>query len=268
MADDGRDDAPDDAARIVGAARSGGLVVLCDHASNRLPAAYGTLGLGPDDLARHIAWDPGALAVAERLAAAIDGPLVHATWSRLLADCNRDAADEDLIVTVSEDTPIPGNAQLSAAERQGRIARFHAPYHRAVTALCDDRAAAGRLAGLVALHSFTPVYRGVPRPWHVGVIHDDDMRLAGPVLAALTAEAGLVVGDNRPYAPSDRVYRTLERHAAARGLPAVMIEIRNDLVAEETGVAAWADRLARALRPAAAGPSSSGAVPAAGAVPC
>jgi predicted N-formylglutamate amidohydrolase len=239
---------------VVATANSAGtspFLILCDHASNHIPPEYRFLGLGPKERSAHIAWDPGALEVARRLAQALDAALVHSTVSRLVIDCNRPLDAPDLIAAVSETTPVPSNAALGEAERQRRIESVHVPYHRAIERLLAERLAAGRETFLVALHSFTPVYRGIARPWQVGVIFDRDRRLADPLIAALKAD-GLTVGVNEPYSPADRVYYTLTRHGEARGLPAVMIEIRNDLIADEAGQREWAERLARALAAAGA----------------
>lgn len=221
-------------------------VILCDHASNHIPEDYARLGLKPADLSAHIAWDPGALGVSRHLARMLDAPLVHATVSRLVIDCNRALDAPDLIAATSETTAVPGNADLSEAERRRRIEAVHVPYHAAIEALVGERLAAGRGAALVAIHSFTPVYRGVARPWEVGVLFDRDRRLADPLIAALRAE-GLNVGVNEPYSPADRVYYTLTRHAEERGLATVMLEIRNDLIASEAEERSWAARLARTL---------------------
>ncbi|MBK8457456.1 MAG: N-formylglutamate amidohydrolase [Phyllobacteriaceae bacterium] len=243
-----------DAVSVVNEAGKGPFVLACDHASNRIPAGYGTFGLPAADLQRHIAWDPGALAVSEAMAATLGAPLVASTVSRLLVDCNRPLDAPDLIWEVSEDTRIPGNLGLSQTERRRRIDFAWRPFHDAIDRLIETRLAAGSAVGLVTVHSYTPVWKGVARPWHVGIIHDEDERLSAPLLAGLRAEAGLVVGDNQPYSPADRVYFTLERHARSRGLPCGMIEIRNGLIADARGQDAWADKLTRllaAVQPAA-----------------
>ncbi|MEZ5839844.1 MAG: N-formylglutamate amidohydrolase [Hyphomicrobiales bacterium] len=216
-------------------------LILCDHASNHLPAEFGTLGLTPDALSAHIAWDPGALGVARGLAARLDAPLVYAKVSRLVADLNRFPDDDDLIVRVSDGIVIPGNADLSAEARAERIARWHAPYHAAIAAVIDGMA---RPLAIISVHSFTPVYGGRARPWQIGVVFGADGRLAEPLIAGLRAGGDLVVGINEPYAPGDRVYRTLEYHAEPRGLASVMLEIRNDEIATAAGEDAYAERLA------------------------
>jgi len=235
--------------RVTNPCGAGRFVFTCDHASNFLPPEYGTMGLAEAELSRHIAWDPGALPVARRLAEALDAALVETCISRLVLDCNRPLDAPDLIPPVSETTAIPGNAGLSDAEREARIARCWRPFHDAVEAVVEDRLAEGREAWLVSVHSFTPVYKGERRPWQIGIIHDDDTRLASPLIAALKKKGGLTIGVNQPYSPADRVYFTLEAHARPRGLPCAMIEIRNDEIADDAGQAHWADLLARALRP-------------------
>jgi predicted N-formylglutamate amidohydrolase len=242
-----------DPAAVENAEGEGRYVVLCDHASNFIPPEYAGLGLAPADRATHIAWDPGALGVSRSLAQLLDAPLVYSTVSRLIIDCNRPLDAPDLIAATSETTTVPGNARLSEAERLRRIATIHEPYHHAIERLVDARLAAGRDTALVAVHSFTPVYRAVSRPWQVGVIFDRDRSIADPLVEALKAE-GLTVGVNKPYSPADRVYYTLSRHGEGRGLPCAMIEIRNDLIDGEDDRQDWAVRLARVL---AGAPASS-----------
>jgi predicted N-formylglutamate amidohydrolase len=221
-------------------------VILCDHASNFVPPEFGTLGLPRADLKRHIAWDPGALPVSARLAEMLDAPLVESRVSRLVIDCNRPPDAPDLVTPLSETTEIPGNAGLDAAAIERRLALFYRPYHTAIETLISERLAAGLGCWLVAVHSFTRVYRDMPRPWQVGVIHDSDERLAAPLIQALL-QTGQRVGINQPYSPADRVYHTLERHGRARGLPCAMIEIRNDQIADDASQKTWAARLALCL---------------------
>jgi predicted N-formylglutamate amidohydrolase len=244
---------PEGAAKVTNRDGSGSYLIVCDHASNFVPPQYGTLGLDPSELTRHIAWDPGALPVARRMAAALDAPLIESCVSRLVIDCNRPLDAPDLVAATSETTEVPGNRGVDAAERERRVALSHRPFHELIDAVVAERLQAGRAPMLVSVHSFTPVYRSAPRPWQIGIVHDDDMRLAGPMLEALGRLADTTVGDNEPYAPSDRVYYTLERHARARGLPCAMIELRNDEIADEAGQRKWADRLAAILAPLASG---------------
>jgi len=223
-------------------------VLVCDHASNRIPEPYGDLGLSRLQRLMHIAWDPGALAVSLILADLLDAPLVQSTVSRLVTDCNRAADAIDLCPKVSERTVIPGNAAISADDRAHRIAAYHAPFHEAIDALLSARAAAGRPAILVTVHSFTPVYKDVPRPWPIGLIHGVDTTFTAALRDALAADdPALNIGWNEPYSALNGVTYTLEHHGDDRGLAATMIEIRNNEILEPAGVALWAARLARCL---------------------
>lgn len=226
-------------------------VIVCDHASNRLPAKYGDLGLSHAERVSHIAWDPGALAVSRALSESLDAPLIFSTISRLIIDCNRDLDAPDLIWTLSEATRIAANENIDAAERQYRIDRFHRPYHAAIETLLEARRHAGQETVLVCMHSFTPVYHGVARPWPVGLIHGADTQYTKALLEALEGgPADLNIGWNEPYAALNGVTLTLERHGDGRGLDATMIEIRNDEILEPAGVSLWAHRLARCLEAA------------------
>lgn len=241
------DSSPLGAVTVTNRAGAGRVVLLCDHASNFIPPEFGTLGLDPAELSRHIAWDPGALPVSLLLSQALDAPLVAAGMSRLVIDCNRPLDAPDLVPPVSETTRIPGNQDLGTVAKARRVSLSHTPFHAAVEALVDERLGAGRDTWLVAVHSFTPVYKGATRPWHVGILHDEDERLSVPLIAALRGAAGVCVGDNQPYSPADRVYYTLARHGRSRGLPCVMLEIRNDEIADGDGQRRWAERLAGML---------------------
>ncbi|MEO5807381.1 N-formylglutamate amidohydrolase [Devosia sp.] len=222
--------------------------MVCDHASNHIPERYGDLGLSSVQRLTHIAWDPGALAVCHAMVDLLDAPLVHSTVSRLIIDCNRITTSPGLIWTLSEDTEIAANIGISADERQRRIDDFHAPFHDAITALLDKRAADGLATILVCMHSFTPVYLGVSRPWPIGLIHGGDTGFTQALMNAIKAEdADLNVGWNEPYAALNGVTLTLEQHGDGRGLDATMIEIRNTEILEPDGVALWASRLARWL---------------------
>src|SRR5918994_6728846 len=223
------------------------IVLICDHASNFIPKHFGDLGLAKRELESHIAWDPGALPVARRLAKALDATLIESRFSRLLVDCNRPLDAPDLICPVSETTAVPGNADLSLQDRQARVGLSWQPFHEAVEQLIKDRLLQDRKTTLVSIHSFTPVYKGVKRPWHIGILHDEDRSIADPMIAALKASDGIVVGDNEPYSPADRVYFTLERHGRSRGLSCAMIEIRNDEIAEADGQERWSGLLASIL---------------------
>jgi predicted N-formylglutamate amidohydrolase len=224
-----------------------GVLLLCDHATNALPKAYGSLGLPPHEFHRHIAYDIGAAGVTERIAAALHAPALLARYSRLLIDPNRGADDPTLIMQISDGAVVPGNATIDDAERQARITRYYQPYHEAIEAAVDAALEAGKPPILFSVHSFTSAWRGVQRPWHVGVLWDKDPRLALPLLDALQAIPGLVAGNNVPY--SGQLYGdTLYRHATSRGLAHVLIEVRQDLILTPEGQAEWGDRLAEVLR--------------------
>ncbi|WP_417675635.1 N-formylglutamate amidohydrolase [Roseibium sp.] len=226
---------------------AGPFVLVCDHASNRMPPVFGGLGLSDADREAHIAWDPGALGVSQELSRLLDAPLIHSTLSRLLVDCNRDQSAVDLIPEISEQTVIPGNQNLSPDERARRIALAHAPFHTAIDSVLDERHRLGRPTALVSVHTFTPVYKGVHRDCEIGLISDRDRRLADPALALLKKRSGWQVGDNDPYSPADGVYYTLTRHGENRGLVPLMIEIRNDKVKTPDAEKAWAQLLAGVL---------------------
>lgn len=224
-------------------------VILCDHASNRIPERYGDLGLTPSERLSHIAWDPGALAVSRVLSDLLDAPLVESTVSRLIIDCNRALEAPDLIWTLSERTRIPANENLSAEERAFRISTYHRPYHGAIELLLEARRHAGIDTIVVCVHSFTPVYLGKPRPWPVGVIHGRDDRFTRAFAEAMAAERPeLNIGWNEPYAALNGVTLTLEKHGDGRGLEATMIEIRNDEILSPEGVGQWAGLIARSLQ--------------------
>jgi predicted N-formylglutamate amidohydrolase len=239
--------------RVEGEA-AGGLLLLCDHASNALPPGYGSLGLPPREFARHIAYDIGARDLTLALARHFAAPALLTRHSRLLIDPNRGLDDPTLIMKLSDGAVVPGNAAIDAAERRNRIARYHQPYHRAITTSLDAMLADGIVPVIISIHSFTPVWRGWPRPWHVGLLWDRDARLVRPMIAALRAEPGLVVGDNEPYSGALEG-DTLSAHGTARGIPHVLIEVRQDLIGEKSGVDEWAGRLARVIEPIMYDPS-------------
>jgi len=230
----------------VGGNPASGLILLCDHASNLIPDEFDGLGLSASELGRHIAYDPGAARVTAALAAHLAAPAVMSNFSRLVIDPNRGENDPTLIMRLSDGAVVPGNLHVEAGERRRRIARFHAPYHAAIAATIDEGLAAGSVPALVSIHSFAPVWRGRARPWHVGVLWDHDPRLAAPLIAALAADSTLAVGDNEPYS-GVLANDTLYRHGTRRGLAHALIDIRQDLIADETGAKAWADRLRQIL---------------------
>jgi predicted N-formylglutamate amidohydrolase len=224
-------------------------ILACDHASACIPRRLGTLGLASADQMRHIAWDIGAAEVARRLTHQLDSTLILSGYSRLVIDCNRPLTVVDAFAETSEDTLIAGNIGISAAEKSERAEAFYWPYHDALNGLIESRAATGAVPVLVGVHSFTPVYRGVVRPWHVGVHYRLDARAARLALAALRNEPGLIVGENEPYEVTLEGDYTAPVHAERRGMPYVLFEIRQDLIASAAGAHDWADRLALVLRP-------------------
>lgn len=223
-----------------------GLIFLCDHAANALPAGFGSLGLDPALLQTHIAYDIGAAEVTRTLAARFAAPAVLARWSRLLVDLNRGEDDPTLVMKLSDGSVIPGNREAGPEELARRIAAYHAPYHAAIAAEIDRAQAAGHRPALVSLHSFTPVWKGVPRPWQLGVLWDRDGRLAQPLLKELRT-AGFVVGDNEPYS-GELENDCLNRHGTRKGLPHALIEIRQDLVGDDMAARTFALRLEPILR--------------------
>jgi predicted N-formylglutamate amidohydrolase len=224
-------------------------LLVCDHASWRVPARLQNLGLDERELRRHIGWDIGALALARALSVRLDLSLVAAGFSRLVIDCNRHLDDATSIVAVSDGTPVPGNRHLSREERQRRVRDCFEPYHAAIAAemlRLQQRVAA---PALIAIHSFTPVMAGVQRPWQCGILWDRDPRLPVPLLAALSRVPGITVGDNQPYSGRHPEDYTIERHAESHGRPHVCIEIRQDQLQNEPDIEHWAERLATALAP-------------------
>ena len=228
------------------------LLLTADHAGRAIPRSLGRLGLPESELERHIAYDIGIAGVTERLSAALDATAVLQTYSRLVIDCNRDPSVPSSIPEISEATEVPGNRALPNEARAARRQDIFEPYHARIRALLDARQAAARHTVFVAMHSFTPVFKGELRAMQVGVLFNRDVRLAAIMLDLLRAEGDLVVGDNAPYAVSDVTDYGVPVHAERRGLPHVEIEIRQDLIADEAGQAAWAARFARLLTAAVA----------------
>lgn len=234
------------ACEIIGEDRPARWLVTCDHASNVVPPCVGggTLGIAAHDMARHIAWDVGAAGVTRALAARLDAPAILSTFSRLVIDPNRGEDDPTLVMKLYDGTIIPANARVDGAETERRLATFHRPYHDALARLAARRAD----TVICAIHSFTPRLNGrPPRPWEVGVLYSHkDTRLALPLIAALRA-AGYVTGDNEPY-NGHLDGDAIDRHALRTGRPNVLIEVRNDLIADEAGQTRWAARLAIVLQ--------------------
>jgi predicted N-formylglutamate amidohydrolase len=242
-------DEPHPVLEIGGAGRSN-FVIVVDHASRRIPRSLGDLGLPPRELERHIAWDIGALGVARRVAAALDAPLVAQNYSRLVIDCNRDPGVATSIPTLGESIEIPGNIGIDAEQARARRTEIFEPYHGHLRALLDARQAAGQSTILVSQHSMTHTFKGVRREMHAAVLYNRDRRFAGLMLDSLRRNTGLIIADNEPYRVNDATDYTIPRHAEARALPHVAIEIRQDLVLDDAGQTTWAQRLTDALRDA------------------
>ena len=223
-------------------------LLTCDHYGRLIPELLGDLGLPEHERRRHIGWDIGIAGVAEQMSAALDAHLVAQRYSRLVIDCNRPPQAASSIPVISEATTVPGNDGLSHEAAASRRALIFDPYHQRIDAVIDARARAGQPTVLVSLHSFTPVYAGIARPWHIGTLYQRDTHLPPLLLEALRAEPGLVVGDNEPYAVSDDTDYTIPMHGEKRGLMNTGIEIRQDLISDPAGETQWAERLTRAFR--------------------
>jgi len=223
------------------------VVLICEHASKTMPKALGSMGLDEAALESHIAWDIGAQRVAEMLSDRLDASLVSQRFSRLAYDCNRPPEAAGAYPERSEIFDVPGNAGLGASDKARRADALYHPFHQAIDALIDARLAAGRSVLLVTVHSFTPVYFGKPREGHLGILHDEDSRLADAMLVASQTLGLDQVLRNYPYGPEDGVTHTLKRHGLTRQIANVMLEIRNDLISDDAGQALWTARIAELL---------------------
>jgi predicted N-formylglutamate amidohydrolase len=235
----------------IAGALDGGALIICDHASNAIPPDYGALGLPREALDRHIAYDIGAADVTRTLAHLLGAPAVLSTYSRLVIDPNRGLEDPTLVMRYSDGAVVPGNAYIDAAEIARRSARFWAPYRQEIAGTIEAMIATGEPPALISIHSFTPIMRSLARPWKIGILWDRDDRIPKPLIEAMLAEPDLrtdEVGDNEPY-DGALAGDTIDEIATARGLSNALIEIRQDLIAEERNAITWAGRLARALRP-------------------
>lgn len=220
-----------------------GMILLADHAMNRLPARYGSLGLDATAFQRHIAYDIGIEGLTRSLAARLGVPAVMSCFSRLLIDPNRGEDDPTLIMKISDGAIIPGNYPISDEEWTYRLDTFHRPYHTSVDAAISEVASKSGAAPLVlSLHSYTPAWKGVPRPWHAAVLWDTDHRAVHPLIKMLGETGEILVGDNEPY---DGALKndTMYRHCMTRGIAHALLEVRQDLIADDNGISAWADRL-------------------------
>lgn len=232
---------------VVNAGAGSPLLLIGDHAGRRIPRRLGNLGLGEEDLARHIAWDIGVDGLGRELASRLGATFIAQRYSRLVIDCNRDPARADSIPQISDGTPIPSNVALPAAEARRRCEEIFDPYHDRIAAELDGRAARGLPTAIVALHSFTPVMAAVARPWRYGVLHREDSALSSLVLASLVAAIGAAaVGDNEPYRMDETDY-SIARHAQGRGLDYVELEVRQDLVGDVEGWTREAARIEQVL---------------------
>ncbi|MDR3516281.1 MAG: N-formylglutamate amidohydrolase [Azospirillaceae bacterium] len=252
--------APDDPppARVENRAGTAPLLLICDHAANALPSGLSSLGVKAADMQRHIAWDIGAAEVTRHLSRRFDACAVYAGYSRLVIDLNRGLDDPTLVPMISDGTIIPANRDLGMAALNARIEAFYRPYDAAVATEVVRLGARGPGPAIVSVHSFTPMMRGYLRPWHIGVLWDQDSRIADPLLRHLAADATLVVGDNHPYSGRGDDGSTLDRHAVPLELPHVLVEIRQDLISDPPGAARWAQRLYDALAPILASPEFFG----------
>ncbi|GBR11339.1 N-formylglutamate amidohydrolase [Acetobacter oeni] len=226
-------------------------LLVSDHAGRAIPTALATLGVPEKDLSRHIGWDIGIDGLGRLLARQLGALLIEQTYSRLVIDCNRAPGHPTAIVTVSDGTPVPANADLPAGAASMRTLEIFEPYHTRIGEELDRRTEAGLETFLVALHSFTPEMHGLKRPWQAGVLHNHDPRF-GRLLIDILLEEGLVTGDNEPYELTDTSDYTVPVHGERRRIPHVELEIRQDLIASEAGQAEWASRLAKALNEARA----------------
>ena len=220
-------------------------LLTCDHYGRLTPRSLGDLGLPASELTRHIAWDIGIAGVAEALSKQLDAHLIAQRYSRLVIDCNRPPGAPGSIPRISEATTIPANEALGRDAAELRRQVIFNPYHRRIAEVIEARLREGVPTVLVSLHSFTPVYAGIARPWHIGTLYQRDTRLPPLLLKQLRGEGDLVVGNNEPYAVSDETDYTIPVHGEARGLMNTGIEIRQDLIADQAGQQQWADRLAR-----------------------
>jgi predicted N-formylglutamate amidohydrolase len=222
-------------------------LIVADHGGNLVPTGLGGLGVSESERARHIGWDIGIAPVCQMLSDELDATLVQQNYSRLVIDCNRTPGTPTSMPEISELTPVPGNVRLSAAQKASRVAEIFRPYHDRIENELDRRRRESRPTALIAMHSFTPIFKAVTRPWHAGVLYNRDPRFAHLMMALLKREDGFVIGDNEPYSVTDDSDYTIPVHGERRGLHHVAIEIRQDLILSEAGQREWGERLARLL---------------------
>ncbi len=240
---------------VVNADGAANVLLVADHASCAFPSAMNQLGLDDWVLDRHVAYDIGSAAVTLCLSELLDAPAVLAGYSRLIVDCNRRLDDPTAFIEVSDGIAVPGNIEIDEQEKARRVRSFFAPYHGAIEAELARLGQRGITPGLISIHSCTPVFDRVVRPWHIGVLWDRDSRIAGPLLDKLKAMPDICVGDNEPYSGRHPHDYTIDHHAEPGGLPHVGIEIRQDLIDQRDGAEAWAERLYRGLKDVLADPA-------------
>ena len=226
------------------------LLIVADHAGKHFPRRLERLGVSDAECERHIAWDIGIGAVCRLLGQALDAVVIRQNYSRLVIDCNRTPGSETSIADLSELTAVPGNIGLSECDKLARVREIFQPYHDRIADELNRRRKAARPTALISVHSFTPVYETVTRPWHVGVLYNRDRRFAQILMELLHREDGLVVGDNEPYSVTDASDYTIPVHGEQRDLHHVAIEIRQDLITDDAGQRTWAALFARLLPPA------------------
>jgi predicted N-formylglutamate amidohydrolase len=240
---------PDEPAAFEQIAGSAPVVLVCDHAGNRIPDSLHSLGLETELMTRHIAWDIGARGVTLELAALLGASAVLGNYSRLVVDLNRSLDDGSAFPPVSDGELIPGNLSLTPEERERRARAIFDPYHSAIEAVIADKTDGDSVPAVIGIHSFTPLFHATKRPWQVGVLWDRDPRLAIPLLAALRTDPTLAVGDNEPYSGRHPADYSMDHHAERARLAHVSIEIRQDLIGRPAGQSDWSQRLARLLEP-------------------
>jgi predicted N-formylglutamate amidohydrolase len=231
------------------------VLLVCDHASNAVPASLGRLGVDDDAFSRHVAWDIGAADVTRALVERYDAAAVLSGYSRLIIDLNRDLEDPTLIPVISDGVVVPANRTLDPAEVAQRVDELFWPYQTTVGAEVDRLIERGQVPAIVSIHSFTPAMRGIERPWHIGILWDQDPRMAVPVIEHLRRDPRLIVGDNEPYTGRETEGSTMDRHATRQGLPHLLVEIRQDLIETPETAIEWADILGRALDEVVADPA-------------
>ena len=234
---------------VVNAASASAHMIICDHASNYIPPAFSNLGLPPERLQEHIAYDIGSAAVGRGLAEALDCSAFLCGTSRLVIDCNRTPGAADRVPPISDGIRVPGNEGLSDADIKARVRTYFDPYHKAIEDRFSRIEDTGQMPFFISIHSFTPEMDGFKRPWHVGILSDEDRRVADPLLENLRAVPGLVVGDNEPYSGRSPLGYALKAYNIDRGLPCAVFEIRQDLVTDQAGIDEWVEICATVLRP-------------------